>query len=207
MKKSASRSKISSEKHGFLVLLSAPSGCGKTTILTRLLKRHSQWVRSISVTTRPSRLGERNGRDYEFVTGRQFEAMKKRGEFLEWAQIFGQSYGTPKSRIEEAVQKGRVVLLAVDVQGARNLRRSLSKKIPLLTIFVLPPSVQVLRERLEKRQTDSPEEIERRIERAQEEIKMAQEYDGTVINLDLDQTVHEIEEMISEFEKKLKGGN
>lgn len=189
-----------------MVLFSAPSGCGKTTILTRLLKRHPSWVRSISVTTRPPRLGEKNGEDYEFVSPRRFEAMKKKGEFLEWARIFGQSYGTPKSRIEEAVQKGRVVLLAVDVQGTRSLRRVLSEKIPLLSLFILPPSVPVLRERLEKRKTDSPPEIEKRIERAQEEIKVAQEYDGTVINLDLEQTVHQIEGMVNEFEKKWKGG-
>lgn len=174
--------------------------------MTRLLKRHPQWARSVSVTTRVARLGEKDGRDYEFVTLQRFQTLKKKGEFLEWARIFGQHYGTRRSRIEETVARGQTVLLAVDVQGARSLRRKAARKIPTLSLFILPPSISVLRDRLEKRKTDSPDEIEGRIERAQQEIKAAREYDGTVINHDLDQTVHQIEDMILEFRKKLEGG-
>lgn len=192
------------KKEGFLIILSAPSGCGKTTILNRLLKRHPDWLRSISVTTRPHRLGEKEGKDYEFVSPRRFQSLKKRRQFLEWARVFGQYYGTRRKEIEEGVQKGRTVVLTVDVQGAHSLRKTLAGKIPSLSIFVLPPSLSVLRERLEKRSTESPEEIERRIHRAEDEIKLAREYDGTVINHDLDQTVHEIEAGVEEFEKKLK---
>lgn len=184
------------------MVLSAPSGCGKTTILMRLLKRHPDWVRSVSVTTRPQRLGEKRGKDYEFVSPKEFQALQKKGEFLESARIFNHDYGTRRHQVEEAVERGAVVLLTVDVQGAQSLRRNLSKKIPLLTVFILPPSITVLRDRLEKRQTDTAEEIEKRIERAQEEIKLAKQYDRTVINHDLDQTVHEIEAVISEFEKR-----
>ena len=193
-----------SEKEGFLIILSAPSGCGKTTILSRLLKRHPQWVKSVSVTTREPRLGEKNGEDYEFVSGAEFQALKKKEEFLESAHVFGNWYGTRRKAIDEAVKKGRAVVLTIDVQGARTVKKVLDKKIPFLSIFVLPPSVSALRERLEKRSTDSPGEIEKRIQRAEDEIKEAREYDGTVINRDLDQTVHEIEGFITEFRKKME---
>ena len=168
-----------------------------------LLKRHSDWVRSVSVTTRPPRPEEKNGKDYVFVAAPQFQSLRRKGEFLEWAEIFGYSYGTRKKAIEEEVGTGKIVLLAIDIQGARNLRKLLRGKISFFSIFILPPSVTVLRERLEKRDTDSADEIERRIERAQEEIKAAKEYDATVINRDLDQTVHEIEALILNFKKKL----
>lgn len=187
------------------MVLSAPSGCGKTTIVERLVKRHPRWVRSVSVTTRPARMGEKDGQDYEFVTVRRFEGLKQTQQFLEWARVFGHYYGTRKKRALAAVREGRTMLLAVDVQGHRKIRRSLEKRVPRLSIFVLPPSVNALRERLEKRQTDSPEEIQRRIEVAQDEIKVAREYDVSVINRDLDQTVHEVEAAIEKFEKKLGG--
>ena len=104
----------------------------------------------------------------------------------------------------EGIEQGQTVILTIDVQGARSVRRSLRGKVPFLSIFVLPPSISVLRERLEKRSTDSPSEIEKRIERAEDEIKAAREYDGTVINRDLDQTVRDIESIITGFEGKLK---
>lgn len=185
-------------------MLSAPSGCGKTTIVTRLLKRHPQWVRSVSVTTRPPRLGEKNKKDYEFVTSREFQSLKRKQEFLEWARVFGHYYGTRKRFVEDVIGKGRTVLSAVDVQGGRTIRRALKGKLPFLSIFILPPSISVLRERLEKRKTDPPGEIEKRIQRATEEIKVAREYDVTMVNHDLDQTIHEIEGILSDFEKKLR---
>lgn len=108
--------------------------------------------------------------------------------------------------IQQGIQRGRTVLLAVDVQGTRKIRKVLQKRSPFVSIFILPPSLVVLRERLEGRKTDLPKEVEKRIQRAEEEIKAAREYDATVINHNLDQTVHEIEKRIDEFEKKLKGG-
>jgi guanylate kinase len=192
-----------SEKTGFLIVLSAPSGCGKTTLLSRLLKRHPDWVRSISVTTRAPRLGEKTGKDYEFVSLREFQSLKAKKQFLESAHVFGQYYGTRKAAVEDSMEKGRTVVLTLDVQGARSVRRLWKRKVPLLSIFVLPPSVSILRDRLQKRSTDSLEEIEKRIQRAEEEIKAAREYEGTVINHDLDQTVHEIEALVEKFKKKL----
>ena len=168
----------------------------------RLLKRHPDWLRSISVTTRPPRPEEKNGRDYEFVSLREFHSLREQGEFLEWAKIFEQYYGTRRKIIEDEVKSGRTVVLAIDIQGARSLRKLLSGKIPLFSIFVLPPSISALRERLENRHTDSTDEIEKRIKRAEEEIKAAKEYEATVINRDLSETVHEIEAFIAEFENQ-----
>ena len=204
MKKSESKSKTSSKKQGFLVILSAPSGCGKTTVLSRLLNRHPDWVRSVSVTTRIPRPEEDHGHDYQFVSPKEFEALKEKKEFLEWARVFKHLYGTPRKPILKAVERGHPVILTVDVQGHRSIRKEVAAApTPLFSLFILPPSIQVLRERLEKRSTDSAKEIESRIRMAEEEIKAAREYDATVINHDLDQTTHEIEALISEFQKKL----
>ena len=206
MKKYANKSKTSNSADreslpGKLIVISAPSGCGKTTIVERLLKRHPSWVRSVSVTTRPPREGEKQGVDYFFVSSTAFREMQAKGELLESAKVFGQDYGTPKAFVVEYLAKGRDVILAIDVQGARQVQKSLDPKISRVSIFVLPPSVKVLRERLEGRKTDSPEEIERRIEAAQEEIKEAGSYDGTVVNQNLDRSVAEIEEVIENFKR------
>ncbi len=159
--------KTSVAKTGSLVILSAPSGCGKTTIVSRLLRRHPKWVRSISVTTRPPRLGEKDGKDYEFASVRRFLSLRKKKAFLEWARVFGHFYGTKRRVIQEAVRRGETALLAIDVQGSRKVRRALGEREPLFSIFVLPPSIQVLRERLVKRASEAPDEIERRIQIAQ----------------------------------------
>jgi len=202
LRKSESKSKISSEQNGFLVILSAPSGCGKTTILSRLLKRHPDWVRSVSVTTRAPRPEEESGRDYEFVSSKKFQALRQNRQFLEWARVFTSYYGTLRKPVLDAVENGQIAVLTVDIQGHRSIRKVWMGKVSILSIFILPPSIQALRERLEKRSTDSAPEIETRIQKAEGEIKVAREYDATVINHDLDQTLHEIEGLISEFEKK-----
>ncbi len=159
------------------------------------------------MTTRPPRPGEKNGRDYHFVTSRQFRSLRGKRQFLEWARVFDYDYGTDKKIVDEASKKGRIILLVIDIQGSRTLRRVLKKKIPFLSIFVLPPSITALRDRLTHRSTESPKEIERRIERAKKEIKAAKEYDGTVINHDLDQTVRELEALIAGFQKRLQEKN
>ena len=185
-----------------MIILSAPSGCGKTTIADRLLKRHPDWLRSVSVTTRPPRVGEEEGRDYFFVDSRTFEKMRSGGELLESAKVFDYAYGTPKSFIREKLHARRNILLAIDVQGTKQIKSVLSKGVKILTFFILPPSVKVLRERLEGRETESPAEIEHRIEAAQEEMKEAGYYDYTVMNHDLEQTVLKIEECIQKFQKE-----
>lgn len=211
MKKSASKSKTSNKEDvsakpasgkGFLIVISAPSGCGKTTIVDRLLKRNPDWVRSISVTTRAARTGERPGEDYIFTDPAGFKKMIDDGALLEYANVFERQYGTPKSFVTEQLAQGKKIILAIDVQGTKKIRKTADKHIPLLTLFVLPPSVKVLRERLEGRNTESPEQIDRRIEVAQDEIKEAGSYDRAVVNQNLEQTVLEIEEAIESFEKE-----
>ena len=189
---------------GLLLILSAPSGCGKTTIVDRLLKRHPDWAPSISVTTRVPRQGEKNGVDYFFVSARDFEAMASKSELLESAKVFGHFYGTPKRSVMEALDQGKKVILAIDTQGTKQVKKILDKKVPLASIFVLPPSVKILRERLEGRHTESPAEIQRRIEVAQDEIKAAAWYDFTVVNQNLEQTVSEIEQFVEKFQKERK---
>ncbi|MCM8775329.1 MAG: guanylate kinase [Candidatus Omnitrophica bacterium] len=181
-------------------MISAPSGCGKTTIVDRLLKRHSSWVRSISMTTRSPRTDEKNGKDYYFVSPEEFADIERRGDLLESAKVFDKLYGTPKSFVLKHLNEGKNVILAIDVQGTKKVKEALGSDVSLLTIFLLPPSVKVLRERLEGRKTDSAEEIERRMEWAQEEIKEASIYDHTVINHNLEKSVHEVETLIKKFQ-------
>ena len=195
-------SKLVSKKTGFLIVLSAPSGCGKTTVVDRLLKRHSDWVRSVSMTTRVSRAGEKEGDDYFFTTLAEFEKLKKENALLESASVFGNQYGTPKKHVLDSIQAGKKVILAIDVQGGESIKKAMPDSQQRISIFILPPSVKVLRERLEGRNTESPEEIDRRIEAAQDEIKAASLYDFTIVNQNLEQTVREVEECIEKFEEQ-----
>jgi guanylate kinase len=190
------------EEKGFLIIVSAPSGCGKTTIVDRLLKRHPDWVRSISATTRHPRIGEKDGEDYFFVSPQRFNEMQTNEEFLETVKIFDYVYGTPKAPMLRSLREGKKIVLAIDVQGMKHVKKVLQKDVPVLAIFVLPPSIKVLRERLEGRKTEPPEEIQRRIELAQEEIKCASLYDSTVVNQNLEQTVLEMEALIDQFQKE-----
>lgn len=188
--------------NGLLIIISAPSGCGKTTIVDRLLKRNPDWVRSVSATTRQPRPGEKDGVDYFFVTTKSFKEMDKKGELLESAAVYEFCYGTPKKFVQEQLAAGRKVILAIDVQGTKKIKKMFGPEGQLLTLFILPPSVKVLRERLEGRQTESPEEIQRRIEVAQDEIKEAGSYDLAYVNQNLEQTILEIEEGIENFDKE-----
>ena len=204
MKKSASKSRTSSDTgiSGLLIVLSAPSGCGKTTIVERLLKRHPDWVRSVSVTTRPPRLGEKKGEDYFFVTPSEFQKMEESGELLESAKVFDHFYGTPKQFVMDRLKADKKILLAIDVQGAKKVKQVLRGECPMATFFILPPSVKILRERLEGRNTESPAEIQRRIEISQDEIKEAGSYDHAVMNQNLDKTLQQIESAVESFQKK-----
>jgi len=193
--------KENKKEEGILIIISAPSGCGKTTIVDRLLKRHPEWMRSISATTRSPRVGEKSGGDYFFVTEPVFSEMEKNGELLETAKVHEQMYGTPKNYVIDNLDKGKKVILAIDVQGMKKIVKSMGEKYRVITIFVIPPSMKILRERLEGRKTETPEEIERRVSIAQEEIKAAKLYDFTVMNQNLEQTVLDIEDFI---EKKAK---
>lgn len=197
-------SKTKKAPQGLVLIISAPSGCGKTTIVERLMKRHPDWIRSVSATTRAARPGEKSGGDYVFLSPSQFEAMKKKGEFLEYAKVHENLYGTPKDFVLSNYEKGKTVVLAIDVQGMQKVRQALGDKFPLLALFILPPSMKILRERLEGRKTEAPEVVEKRLQGAEEEIKQANLYQYTVVNQNVEQTVLEIDELINQFQKERK---
>jgi guanylate kinase len=177
-------------RRGLMLVLSSPSGAGKTTLTRKLLDEDKGVALSVSVTTRKMRPGEKDGRDYRFVNRRQFDAMVEKNELLEWAEVFGNYYGTPKKAVMDALAAGRDVLFDVDWQGTQQLR----DKAPndLVSIFVLPPSIPELERRLHKRAQDDYETILRRMAKAADEMSHWQEYDYVVINHDLDQTFGDV---------------
>jgi guanylate kinase len=185
-----------SEKRGKLVIISAPSGAGKTTIIKRLLERNEGLTRSISYTTRKPRQGEENGRDYFFVSQGEFDSKKDENFFLESATVFDCSYGTSRDFVKEQIDKGCDVILAIDVQGMKQVKRAAAKEINIVSIFVLPPSGEELQKRLEDRQTESRTEIDKRMQVATKEISESSLYDYQVVNDEIDQAVQKIEEMI-----------
>ena len=162
-----------------LVIVSAPSGTGKTTLVERLVKTTSRLKMSRSYTSRPPRADEVDGVDYNFVSRSQFEQMAAAGEFLEWADVFGNLYGTAATDTARCMESGDDVVLVIDVQGARKVR---SRGLPYVGIFVLPPSYQVLEQRLRGRSKDSEDAIRQRLQVARDEISAYKEYDYVVIN-------------------------
>lgn len=164
---------------GNLFIVSAPSGAGKTTLCKKLASGSAKLKYLVSFTTRPKRKGEINDRDYTFVNEEKFNEMIKAGKFAEWANVHGHMYGTSKERLENMLGKGIDVILDADTKGARQL----SRKYPEATyIFILPPSLKVLKQRLDKRKSDSRAEIEKRLKRATAEIKDYKNYDYVIIN-------------------------
>lgn len=176
-----------------LIVLSSPSGCGKTTVYRRLLAEVPGLAYSVSVTTRPMRPGEVNGRDYVFVTPAEFRRMIRRGELLEWEKVYGRYYGTRKDVVERILAEGRDCLMDLDVKGGSKLKR---RRPQTLAIFLLPPSFAELRRRLERRGTDSAAEIERRYRAAVRELQYCPDYDYLVVNDDLDETVERLKTLI-----------
>ena len=164
---------------GSLLVISAPSGAGKSTLVRRLIASLPDLAFSVSHTTRPRREGEKEGRDYFFVTRRRFERMIAADEFIEWAEVFGHLYGTSKAQLERILADGRDVLLDIDVQGHQQVRKRLPEA---LSVFVLPPSFKELKRRLTARHSDSPQDVERRLAAARQEISHWPEYDYLVVN-------------------------
>lgn len=175
-----------------LIVISGPSGAGKGTVIKGVLKKKPELVYSVSYTTRPKREREVNGRDYFFVSKEEFEKMIERGEFLEWAKVYGYYYGTSKSFVLEKLKQGKDVILEIEIQGAKKIREVFDRNNAIF-IFIAPPSFQELKKRIEKRRRgESEEEIKRRLEFAKEEIKEAEKYDYIVINDDIDRAVEEV---------------
>jgi guanylate kinase len=174
------------KREGIVFILSAPSGAGKTTLYHELRKSHPEIELSVSCTTRTRREGEADGRDYHFITPRQFLAMKARGDFAEWANVHGYLYGTPRKPLDRSIRTGRDIFLDIDVQGARTIKRRYPRAV---SIFLLPPSRAELRRRLAARGTDGPEVIRRRLANAQGEIRRIIQYDYYVVNRDMGEAV------------------
>jgi guanylate kinase len=172
--------------HGLLFVVSAPSGTGKTTLIERLVEVVPRLRMSRSYTSRGARAGEHDGVDYNFVSRSTFDAMVARGDFLEWADVFGNLYGTSRPDTERALAAGDDVVLVIDVQGARQIRNS---GIAVRSVFVLPPSFQILEQRLRGRSQDSDDAIRRRLDMARDEVAGYCDYDYVVINDQLEACV------------------
>lgn len=175
------------ERRGLMFVISSPSGVGKTTLARRLLAEDPDLMLSVSVTTRPPRPGDVEGRDYFFVDEARFIAMREAGELLEWARVFDNLYGTPRAAVEAALAHGRDVLFDIDWQGAQQLHEKLPQD--LVRVFILPPSAAALEERLRARAQDPPEVVARRMGQAAQEISHWGEYDYVIVNADLEASV------------------
>jgi guanylate kinase len=185
---------------GILVVLSGPSGVGKTTIARRLLEKPG-YVRSISVTTRPKRPGEVDGKDYRFISQQEFERLRQSDELLEWAEVHGYFYGTPKEPLREALRLNQAFLLVIDVQGGAQIR---SQGLDSLLLFLTAPDARELARRLSQRGTEPPSQQTVRLERAsQEERKAAEIYDRIVVNKDLARCVDEVDGLVRQSRERL----
>jgi guanylate kinase len=170
---------LKTQKRGRIFIISAPSGCGKTTLCHELLKADTDLARSISATTRPRRKGESRGRDYYFASKADFQKGISRGRFLEWTKTYGWYYGTPKRFINKMLGRGRDVLLSIDVKGALKVKKIYPDAV---LIFILPPSLKELKERLKKRKADGKKEMEKRLRIVKRELGFVNEYDYAVVN-------------------------
>jgi guanylate kinase len=178
----ARRNRKTVARRGLMLVLSSPSGAGKTTLSRMLLKADGHIDLSVSVTTRPQRPGEVDGRDYHFIDMVRFESMVKSGKLLEWAEVFGHRYGTPRIPVEKALRAGRDVLFDIDWQGTQQLREK--ARDDLVSVFILPPSVTELQRRLERRAQDSRAIIAGRMAKAAGEMSHWPEYDYVIVNRD-----------------------
>jgi guanylate kinase len=177
-----------------LIVVSAPSGAGKTTISRHILERHYDIKFSVSATTRPRRLNEVHGRDYFFLSREEFEARIKANDLVEYETIFGNLYGTLKSEVSRALEANARMLFDIDVKGGLSLRKAFPKDT--LLVFIQPPSLEVLRQRLEGRQSETPDSIDRRIARARMEMEEAAKFDFVVVNDDLNACIDEVEKLM-----------
>jgi guanylate kinase len=185
----------SRHRRGLLIVLSSPSGAGKSTISRLLLDADRDVTMSVSATTRPKRPGEADGVDYNFVSEDEFDRMIRANEFVEWAFVFGYRYGTPKAPVKQALRKGRDILFDIDWQGARQLEPDFGEH--LVTIFLLPPSMPELEQRLQNRRTDSEAVIADRMRRAADEIDHWAEYEYVLVNRDVDGCLAQVRAIVT----------
>jgi guanylate kinase len=181
-------------RRGLMFVLSSPSGAGKTTLSRLLMQKVGGLQMSVSVTTRPMRPGEVEGKDYFFVDQKRFDEMAARGDLLEWAPVFGKSYGTPRAPVETALSEGRDVLFDIDWQGTQQLREKAGPDV--VSVFILPPSAADLEKRLHTRAQDSDEVIRGRMDRASHEMSHWAEYDYIVVNENVDYAFAEVQSIL-----------
>ena len=182
-------------RRGLLVVLSSPSGAGKSTISRMLLDADEDVTMSVSATTRPRRPGEVHGVDYFFVDDAEFDRMISAGEFVEWAHVFGYRYGTPKAPVKQALRRGADILFDIDWQGARQLEPDFGEH--LVTIFLLPPTMSELEQRLRNRATDSEDVIANRMRRAADEIDHWAEYEYVLVNRNMDSCLGQVRAIVT----------
>lgn len=180
---------------GQLIVLTGPSGVGKGTLVQLLLERHPHWFLSISATTRSPRAGEEDGQSYYFLSKEEFQTWIGEEKLLEWAEYAGNYYGTPRQPVEAQIAQGKTVLLEIEVLGARQIKQTFPSA---RRIFILPPSVEVLEERLRGRGSDSETAIAKRLAQAQQELQAATEFDHQLVNDDLDRALHRLIDLINE---------
>jgi guanylate kinase len=181
------------QQRGQIFVITAPSGTGKTTIIRAIRESGIGVGYCVSHTTREPRHGEIPGKHYHFITRRDFESMVDAGQFIEWAHVYGHLYGTSYSSMESQLSSGKDILLDLDIQGSEAIKRRFPES---LSIFILPPSIEALKERLKKRGANDTKDVDLRMKKAAEEIMGFGEYDFIVVNDDLEQAVHEIEAII-----------
>jgi guanylate kinase len=183
------------QRRGLLIVLSSPSGAGKSTIARMLLDADKDVTMSVSATTRPKRPGEVDDADYHFVDDAGFQSMISKNEFVEWAPVFGYRYGTPKAPVKDALRKGRDILFDIDWQGTQQLEAAMGED--LVSIFILPPSMEELERRLRSRGTDSDEVIADRMSRAAAEISHWPEYEYVLVNRDMGQCLAQVQAIVA----------
>ena len=188
--------KLSLSKKGVLVILSSPSGAGKTSIARALVEENKRFLFYVSATTRKSRPGEKNGREYHFLTVNEFRERIDNGQFLEHAKVFGNLYGTPLKPVLESINNGKDLIFDVDWQGGKQIRSSSLSKF-VISIFILPPSIKALQERLMKRAQDSSETVKDRMTKSIGEIMHWNEYDYVIVNNNFEQTLYEVKSIIT----------
>jgi guanylate kinase len=191
---SGKKNRTSIARRGLMFVLSSPSGAGKTTLSRMLLKADRNVELSVSVTTRPRRPGEIEGRDYRFIDLARFEAMVKKNELLEWAEVFGYRYGTPRRPVEKALSAGRDVLFDIDWQGTQQLREK--ARDDLVSVFILPPTIKELHRRLQRRAQDSRAIIVSRMAKAAAEMSHWPEYDYVIVNRDIDDAFGQVQAIL-----------
>ena len=186
-------------KPGLAVVISSPSGTGKTTICHALIKKNSDYQFSISATSRKRRINEQNGVDYWFMSKNKFLANKKAGMFIETTEYLGNFYGTPRRPLEQAIEKGKIILLDIDIRGGLSIKKAVPQAV---AIFIVPPSLPELKRRLINRRTESLEIQKRRLDEAYSELKRWNRYDYVVVNDDLRKAVSEVETIIEAERRK-----